>query len=95
MQDDEPPALCLDEPGLAACYAAAAQGIALTGERAGRPTLRLIVSQHPRANAPAARNDGEPVAEVCGINVHAKRVVDASAARAADRVAPDGATEHN
>ena len=41
----------------------------------------------------AVRNDGEPVAEVCGINVHAKRVVDASAARAADRVAPDGATE--
>ena len=78
MQDDEPPALCLDEPGLAACYAAAAQGIALTGERAGQPTLRVIVSQNPRANAPAARNDGEPVAEVCGINVHAKRVVDAS-----------------
>ena len=67
----------------------------LLAERAGQPTLRLIVSQHPRANAPAARNDGEPVAEVCGINVHAKRVVDASAARAADRVAPDGATEHN
>lgn len=75
MQDDEPPALCLDEPGLAACYAAAAQGIALTGERAGQSTLRLVVSQDPRAEAPAARDNNEPVAEVRGINVHARRVV--------------------
>ena len=55
--------------------AAAAQGISLTGECAGQPTLRLVVSQNPRANAPTARDDGEPVAEVRGINVHAKRVV--------------------
>ena len=55
--------------------AAAAQGISLTGERAGQPTLRLVVSQNPRAHAPTARDDGEPVAEVRGINVHAKRVV--------------------
>ena len=75
MQDDEPPALCLDEPGLAACYAAAAQGIALTGERAGQPTLRLVVPQNPPAEAPAARDNNEPGAEVRGINVHAKRVV--------------------
>ena len=27
MQDDEPPGLALDQPGLAACYAAAAQGV--------------------------------------------------------------------
>jgi hypothetical protein len=75
MQDDEPPALCLDEPGLAACYAAAAQGIALTGERAGQSALRLVGSQTPRADTPAARDNNDPVAEVRGINVHARRVV--------------------
>src|SRR5688572_5425812 len=35
--DQPEPALCLDEPGLAACYAAAAQGVAVSGERAGQP----------------------------------------------------------
>jgi hypothetical protein len=48
----------------------------VTGERAGQSTLRLVVSQNQRAEAPAARDDREPIAEVRGINVHAKRVVD-------------------
>lgn len=38
--EDAPPSeLTLDEPGLAACYAAAAQGISVSGDRAGLPTL--------------------------------------------------------
>jgi len=43
-QDDEPPKLCSDEPGLAACYAAAARGVAASGDRAGQsraPLARL------------------------------------------------------
>ncbi len=32
-----------EQPTLAAYYAAAAQGISVAGERAGKPTLRLVV----------------------------------------------------
>gem|GEM_PF-2172035 len=46
-QDDEPPKLCSDEPGLAACYAAAARGVAASGDRAGQAPLRLLVSPAP------------------------------------------------
>jgi hypothetical protein len=31
---EEPPELCEKEPGLAACYAAAAQGVTVSGDRA-------------------------------------------------------------
>jgi len=42
-EGDEPPAeLSFDEPGLASCYAAAAHGISVSGERAGLPQLRLV-----------------------------------------------------
>jgi len=41
-QDDQPPKLCSDEPGLAACYAAAARGVAASGDRAGQAPLRLL-----------------------------------------------------
>ena len=65
MQDDEPPELCLDEPGLAACYAAAARGVSVSGERAGQAVLRLVVS--PQPTAAATGNDGaDPVAELRG-----------------------------
>lgn len=62
LQDDEPPALVLEEPGLAACYAAAAQGLSVTGEREGQPTLRLVVSQDAPASTSAADASDEPVA---------------------------------
>ena len=64
MQDDQPPSLVLDEPGLAACHAAAAQGICVTGDRAGQPALRLVVSQGaPFANPALDDADAdEPVA---------------------------------
>ena len=41
-QDDQPPKLCSDEPGLAACYAAAARGVAASGDRAGQAPLRFL-----------------------------------------------------
>ncbi|GEM_PF-2363376 len=47
MQHDDPPKLCSDEPGLAACYAAATRGVAASGDRAGLPPLRLLVSPAP------------------------------------------------
>jgi len=74
MQAADPHAVSVDEP-LAAHYAAAAQGISVAGERAGKPTLRLVVSQDTSAKATTAGDD-EPVAEVRGVNVHAKQKVD-------------------
>jgi hypothetical protein len=77
LGSDDPHPLCLDEPGLAACYAAAAQGISVAGDRAGKPTLRLIVPREMAATpSTAAADPDQPVAEVRGVNVHAKQVVD-------------------
>ena len=59
--DEPPPELLLDEPGLAACYAAAAQGIGVSGERAGLPVLRLVFGTQPVAER-AEPGSGEPVA---------------------------------
>src|SRR5690606_8287683 len=75
MAGAEPHPLELDEPGLAACYRAAALGLGVAGERAGKPTLRLILSPEQLASAEHDAVD-EPVAEVRGINVHARHVVD-------------------
>jgi hypothetical protein len=72
MQADDPHPLSVDEPTLAAHYAAAAQGISVAGERAGKPTLRLVVSQDPSAKATAAGDD-DPVAEVRGVKVGCNR----------------------
>lgn len=83
MQDDEPHPLCLEQPGLAACYAAAAQGVSVTGARAGQPTLRLVVSDHEPCDG---RDDDEPVAQVRGINVHAKQLVDGRDRRQLERL---------
>lgn len=77
LHDAEPPALplVLEEPGLAACYAAAARGVSVTGDRAGQTTLRLVVSRDAPATGEVELAE-EPVAEVRGINVHAKQLVD-------------------
>jgi hypothetical protein len=61
--------LVADQPVLAACYAAAAQGLSLTGEREGQPVLRLV--------DPLCLREAEPVAEVMGFNVHARVAVGA------------------
>ena len=57
-----------EQPGLAALCGAAAAGIDLVGERAGKPTLRVV--------DPLARRSSEPVAVVDGFNVHAGVAVD-------------------
>jgi hypothetical protein len=75
LVDDQPLELELDQPALSACYAAAARGVGVTGDGTGQPTLRLIFPDAPhRALAPGQTD--EPVAEVRGINLHAKQVVD-------------------
>ena len=45
----------------------------MAGERAGQPTLRLRVSCDPPQQAPDALPD-EPVAEVGGVNLHARYI---------------------
>jgi hypothetical protein len=69
LGDDTPPELALDEPGLAACYdpwksptggAAAAQGLSVSGDRAGQPPLRLIASPDPPARPRAADATDDP-----------------------------------
>jgi hypothetical protein len=57
------------EPALSSCAGAAARGVDLVGERAGRPTLRLLDPDRAR--------QGEPVADVMGFNVHASRAIHA------------------
>jgi hypothetical protein len=72
---NEPDRFAQDEPALAACYAAAAQGISVAGDRAGQPTLRWMLScDRPKQS----RDDvpDEPMAEVAGVNLHAKVVID-------------------
>lgn len=66
--DDESDRLSEEQPALAACYGAAAQGVGLFGERAGEPTLRLVEPTSSRA--------AEPVAVVSGFNVHAALALD-------------------
>jgi hypothetical protein len=82
--DDTPPKLVSDEPGLAACYGAAAQGVGLDGDRTGQPTLRLLVS--PETTARVTDEDA-PAAEVRGINVHAKQTVHGKDRRGLERLA--------
>jgi Putative transposase len=91
MQDDAPTSLAVDEAGLAACYAAAARGISVAGSRAGQPTLRLVslkdAPAHPGYDSGAgAAESEEPVAEVRGVNVHAKQRIDGRDRRRLERV---------
>jgi hypothetical protein len=78
------PGLVSDEPALGACYRAAAQGVGLDGDRAGRPTLRLLISPDTTARA---TDDDAPVAEVRGVNVHAKQTVHGNDRRGIERLA--------
>jgi hypothetical protein len=83
VHDDQEHPLCLEQPGLAACYAAAAQGVSVTGDRAGQPTLRLVLSPHEPRDHHA---EDEPVAEVGGVNMHAKQRVDGHDRRQVERL---------
>src|SRR5690606_41688797 len=74
------PELLLDEPGLAACYSAAAQGLSVSAERAGKPQLRLVFGTGTAPERAELEPD-EPVADHRGINVHAKQSVDRKSTR--------------
>jgi hypothetical protein len=85
-EGDEPvPELLSDEPSLASCYAAAAQGISVSGERAGKPQLRLVFGTGASPEG-AELNPDEPVAEHLGVNVHAKQWVDGRDRRQLERL---------
>jgi hypothetical protein len=84
-EGEEPELLVLDEPGLAACYAAAAQGLGVSGERAGQPALRLVFGE-PAPTPQGEPGASEPVAEHRGVNVHAKQWVDGRDRRQLERL---------
>jgi hypothetical protein len=63
---DAAPELCHDEPGLAAGYAAAAQGVSVSGDRAGKPPLSLVLSPRCPARPRASDVTDQPIAEVRG-----------------------------
>ena len=80
----EPVELQLEHPALAACYDAAALGIAVSGDRAGQPTLRLISSD--RTDPGPDESADEPVAEVSGFSLYARQVVDGHDRRRLERL---------
>jgi hypothetical protein len=82
VPQSDPHPLELEESGLAACYAAAAQGALALGTPSHCAPLRLVGSQ-VRTDAPAAE---VPAAEVRGINVHARQVVDGRDRRQLERL---------
>jgi hypothetical protein len=65
MAAADPTALCDEEPGLAACYAAE-QGVSVSGDRAGLVPLRLVVSVDPK---PPTDDPADTVYEVRGVNI--------------------------
>jgi hypothetical protein len=70
-------AFSLEEPGLFACYQAAASGVAVSAERAAEPVLRLLVQSPEEPESPAdAPRDDQPMAEALGVNLYAKQLVD-------------------
>ena len=71
-------------PALAGCYDAAALGIAVSGDRAGQPTLRLVCSD--TAGQSAAESSDQPVAEVSGFSLYAKHVVDGGDRRQVEKL---------
>lgn len=69
FQDDDADDFAQRQPALASLYSAAAQGVDLSGDRAGQPTMRLIQQDSVQKK--------EPHAVVGGINVHAAVAFDA------------------
>jgi len=64
--DDAPDTLADEQPVLASCYGASAGGVRLLGEDAGQRTAKLTGPVRVAVEATGA------VAEVGGVNVHAK-----------------------
>jgi hypothetical protein len=76
LSDGESEPFSIEQPGLFACYQAAALGVAVSGERAGQPSLRLFAGQAVQSVPETATRVDEPVAEALGVNVYAKQRVD-------------------
>ena len=68
--DDTPDELAAEQPVLASCYAASASDVQLLGARPGQKTAKLV---QPVRRVPSP---SEPLAEVGGVNVHAKVAFD-------------------
>ena len=71
--DPEPLPLQLEHPALAACYDAAAKGLAVGGEHADQVALRLV---HGSGQSASSSATDAPAAEIRGVNLYAKQVVD-------------------
>ncbi|MFO0618690.1 MAG: transposase [Polyangiaceae bacterium] len=67
--DDASPRLAEEQPVLASCTSAAAEGKVLLGDRAGQRTTRLVRPEDARAD--------EPAAVIAGFNIHAKVAIPA------------------
>ena len=68
---------CVEQPGLFACYQAAASGVAVSGERAGQPVLRLVAGDRAEPeHSSDTRPPTEPAAEALGVNLYGRQLVD-------------------
>jgi hypothetical protein len=80
--------LSVEQPGLFACYQAAASGVSVCGERAGQPVLRLLAGdREPSERWSDSQPGTEPVAEALGVNLYAKQVVDGRDRKKLERLA--------
>lgn len=68
--EDAPDTLKDEEPALASCYAASAADVQLLGDAPGQRTSKLVRPVR------LLRSPTEPVAEVGGVNIHAKVALD-------------------
>jgi Putative transposase/Transposase zinc-binding domain len=90
--EPHPESVSLEQPGLFACHQAAAQGLSISGERAGLPALRLVIGQGLASEGrlpperPTADHSTQPVAEALGISVYAKQLVDGRDRRQLERL---------
>src|SRR5690606_33486472 len=83
--------LQLDHPALAACYDAASRGLTVSGDREGQPSLGLVQGA---VTTPAPSRQDMPAAEVLGVNLYAKQVVDGRDRRQLERLCRSLATTH-
>lgn len=78
--DDAPDELASAEPVLASCYAASTADVQLLGAAPGQKTAKLV---QPVRRVPSP---SEPLAEVGGVNVHAKVAFDGRDRRRLERL---------
>jgi hypothetical protein len=82
----EPTEVQLEHPALAACYDAATLGVGVSGDRAGQPQLRLMLTDVEQKPLRDALPD-EPVAEVRGVNLYGRQQVDGRDRKQIERLA--------